>query len=29
MAIPPHGKVAFAPGGRHLMLINPKRPIKA
>ena len=27
--IPPGGKLAFAPGGWHLMLLGMKRPVKA
>ncbi len=26
--VPPHGKVALQPGGYHLMLFNPKQPLK-
>lgn len=26
--IPAHGRVKFAPGGYHLMLVHPKRPVK-
>lgn len=29
ITIKPHGKITFEPGGLHLMLINPKKPIKA
>lgn len=28
IGIPAHGTVALAPGGYHLMLMNPKHPIK-
>ncbi len=28
VVIPPHGKVSFAPGGLHLMLMSLKRSIK-
>jgi copper(I)-binding protein len=29
LALPPAGEVRFAPNGRHLMLMNPKRQFKA
>lgn len=28
VSLPAHGEVRFAPGGRHLMLMNPKRKLK-
>ena len=27
--VPPHGRMEFSPGGYHLMLINPSRPLRA
>lgn len=29
LAVPAHGAVEFAPGGRHLMLMHPRRAFKA
>lgn len=29
VTVPPHGSLEFAPGGRHLMLMNPKKPYQA
>ena len=29
LAIPAHGVLEFAPGGRHLMLMHPRRAFKA
>lgn len=29
LPLPAHGKVRFAPGGMHLMLMHPKRELKA
>lgn len=29
VTVPAHGKFIFAPGGYHLMLMHPKRPLKA
>ena len=27
--VPPHGELALAPGGRHLMMFSPRRPLPA
>ena len=29
LPVPAHGSVAFAPGGLHLMLMEPTKPLKA
>ncbi len=29
LEIPAHGRVDFSPGGFHLMLVNPRQPLKA
>jgi len=29
VVVPPHGKLAFAPGGLHLMVMDLKKPVKA